>query len=110
MEPHDEEMKERKQLVDRFSDLVMSTFDGCKVQVFGSQATGLCLPTSDIDISIQLSEEDTPKAEGGDGTEKHEKERLEITKEQEKNDMNTSRARTLELRTRRFRGITDPPR
>jgi len=87
MEPHDEETKERKQLVDRFSDLVMSTFDRCKVQVFGSQATGLCLPTSDIDISIQLSDEDTPKAEGGDGTEKDEKERLEITKEQEINDM-----------------------
>jgi non-canonical poly(A) RNA polymerase PAPD5/7 len=59
MEPHEDEMKERRELVDRFTKLVQATFDNCQVDVFGSQATGLCLPTSDIDIAIQLSEEDS---------------------------------------------------
>jgi non-canonical poly(A) RNA polymerase PAPD5/7 len=59
MEPHEDEMKERRELVDRFTKLVQATFDDtCQVDVFGSQATGLCLPTSDIDIALQLSEED----------------------------------------------------
>jgi non-canonical poly(A) RNA polymerase PAPD5/7 len=58
MEPRKEEMKERQELVDRFTALAHSVFDveGCKVQVFGSQATGLCLPTSDIDIAIQIED------------------------------------------------------
>jgi non-canonical poly(A) RNA polymerase PAPD5/7 len=55
----EDEMKERRELVDRFTKLVQATFDNCQVDVFGSQATGLCLPTSDIDIAIQLSEEDS---------------------------------------------------
>lgn len=59
MEPREEEMKQRRDLVDRFTTLVKSTFEGCQVEVFGSQATGLCLPTSDIDIAIQLSDSDT---------------------------------------------------
>jgi non-canonical poly(A) RNA polymerase PAPD5/7 len=67
MEPHKDEMKERENLVDRFTALVKSTFDNCQVDVFGSQATGLCLPSSDIDIAIQLSEDDTPKAKGENG-------------------------------------------
>ena len=55
MEPHPDELKEREALVEKFSDLVNSTFKtGCKVEVFGSQVTGLCLPTSDIDIAIQI--------------------------------------------------------
>ena len=53
MEPRIEEMDMRKELVARFTDLVNSTFRECKIEVFGSQATGLCLPTSDIDIAIQ---------------------------------------------------------
>jgi non-canonical poly(A) RNA polymerase PAPD5/7 len=63
MEPHEDEMKERRELVDRFTKLVQATFDKCQVDVFGSQATGLCLPTSDIDIAIQLNEEENSGAD-----------------------------------------------
>lgn len=59
MEPHEDEMKQRRELVNSFTKLAKATFDGCQVDVFGSQATKLCLPTSDIDIAIQLSDEDS---------------------------------------------------
>mmetsp|Transcript_31592 Transcript_31592/g.36294 ORF Transcript_31592/g.36294 Transcript_31592/m.36294 type:complete len:475 (+) Transcript_31592:47-1471(+) len=58
MEPREEEMKTRKELVASFTTLAELTFRDCKVEVFGSQATGLYLPTSDIDISIQLDEKE----------------------------------------------------
>ena len=56
MEPRPDEMKQREELVVRFTKLATKIFVDCEVQVFGSQATGLCLPTSDIDIAIQLKE------------------------------------------------------
>ena len=65
MEPRIEEMDMRKELVARFTDLVNSTFRECKIEVFGSQATGLCLPTSDIDIAIQLNNDDAKGMNGG---------------------------------------------
>ena len=41
MEPKKEEMKTREELVAKFTALVKSTFpNNCKVEVFGSQATG----------------------------------------------------------------------
>ena len=40
MEPRDEEMKTREELVARFTVLAKSIFRDCKVEVFGSQATG----------------------------------------------------------------------
>ncbi|KAL3939488.1 MAG: hypothetical protein SGBAC_005794 [Bacillariaceae sp.] len=58
MEPREEEMKLRNELVDRFTKLAKTVFPKSEVQLFGSQATGLCLPTSDIDIAIQLDPED----------------------------------------------------
>jgi non-canonical poly(A) RNA polymerase PAPD5/7 len=66
IQPRPNEIQQRKQLVERFTVLVKSTFDEdekCQVDVFGSQATELFLPTSDIDISIQLKES-TEEAKG----------------------------------------------
>ena len=41
MEPRKDEMKIRQDLVAKFTDLAQSTFNNaCKVEVFGSQATG----------------------------------------------------------------------
>ena len=40
MEPRDEEMKTREEIVARFTILAQSIFPDCKVEVFGSQATG----------------------------------------------------------------------
>ena len=93
MEPRRHELQQRQELVDRFTVLVKSVFTDCRVDVFGSQVTGLCLPTSDIDIAIQLSEADTPKTEEEeDGTEKKNgnvgNKKPTISKEQEKDDMN----------------------
>ncbi|MGK3735835.1 MAG: non-canonical poly(A) RNA polymerase PAPD5/7 [Bacillariaceae sp.] len=58
MEPKPKEMKTREELTANFTALAKSVFPDCKVEVFGSQATGLCLPTSDIDIAIQLNEKE----------------------------------------------------
>lgn len=85
MEPRQEEMRTREELVAKFTALAQSTFRDCKVDVFGSQATGLCLPTSDIDIAIQLKEKEEEK----DGYEKEEslKKKKNISKQQELDDM-----------------------
>ena len=40
MEPRDDEMKTREELVAKFTALAKSVFPDCKVEVFGSQATG----------------------------------------------------------------------
>mmetsp|Transcript_26580 Transcript_26580/g.29424 ORF Transcript_26580/g.29424 Transcript_26580/m.29424 type:complete len:216 (-) Transcript_26580:38-685(-) len=59
MEPQDYELEQREELITKFRNLAQSCFnkegEDCKVMVFGSHATGLLLPTSDIDISIMLS-------------------------------------------------------
>ncbi|CAB9512892.1 canonical poly(A) RNA polymerase PAPD7 [Seminavis robusta] len=66
MSPMPEEMEQRKALVERFKVLAHKVFgkeeeEKCQVVVFGSQATGLFLPTSDIDIVLQLPEEEQKK-------------------------------------------------
>lgn len=40
MEPRDDEMKTRNELVTKFTALAESVFENCKIEVFGSQATG----------------------------------------------------------------------
>ena len=56
MEPTSEEIDKRQALVSEITELVLAdplfAKDNVKVQVFGSQATGLFLPTSDIDLVI----------------------------------------------------------
>ena len=66
MEPKPKEMKTREELTASFTALAKSVFPDCKVEVFGSQATGLCLPTSDIDIAIQLNEKEEQTINGDD--------------------------------------------
>jgi non-canonical poly(A) RNA polymerase PAPD5/7 len=53
IEPTVEEIRARERLVQRVRALVQKTFEnGSSVEVFGSQATNLFLPTSDIDIVV----------------------------------------------------------
>ena len=53
MEPLPSEIEQRDLLVHRIRKTVEDNFpDGTRVEVFGSQATGLFLPTSDIDLVV----------------------------------------------------------
>jgi non-canonical poly(A) RNA polymerase PAPD5/7 len=58
MAPQPDELKLRQDLVEKVTKLVQEIFQGreCSVHVFGSQATGLLLPTSDIDFVVMLPE------------------------------------------------------
>jgi non-canonical poly(A) RNA polymerase PAPD5/7 len=71
MEPLEEEIKQRNQLVERFESLIKKAFEGATIKVFGSQATGLSLPSSDIDVVICMPEKNETKEgeeEGGEHT------------------------------------------
>jgi len=87
MEPREEEMKTREELVAKFTALAKSIFQNCKVEVFGSQVTGLCLPTSDIDIAIQLDEKGAVEEKDAEKEHKKKKKQKVVTKQQELNDM-----------------------
>jgi non-canonical poly(A) RNA polymerase PAPD5/7 len=90
MQPKPQELQQREALVARFRTLVHSCFGGssgdCKVTVFGSQATGLLLPTSDIDIVIDLKEgvvametkDDNTQTRGGLAQEQHDMENWNV--------------------------------
>ena len=72
MEPQPSELEQRKLVTEKVQKLVLETFgkEQCSIQVFGSQATGLQLPTSDIDFVIHLpgyNPPDPDKKEGDDG-------------------------------------------
>ena len=56
MAPQPDELEMRENLVNKVTDLIKEVFKGreCDVHVFGSQATGLLLPTSDIDFVVSL--------------------------------------------------------
>jgi non-canonical poly(A) RNA polymerase PAPD5/7 len=64
MEPKPQELLQRQNLVQRFQALALKCFPDAEVQVFGSQATGLLLPTSDIDVVILKNQSDEAKTEG----------------------------------------------
>lgn len=72
MSPLPEEIQEREELVERFQKIAYSAFgkEKCKVEVFGSQATGLFLPSSDVDLVILFNNRDEQK-------EKEDKKQLE---------------------------------
>lgn len=67
MQPRPHEIAQRAALVRAVEALVHETFVGeaYQVQVFGSQATGLFLPTSDIDLVVQTG---AAAAAAGDAT------------------------------------------
>ena len=53
IEPRPAEIAQRQALVDDLRQLVVQTMgENAKLQVFGSQATGLFLPSSDVDVVI----------------------------------------------------------
>eukprot|EP00545_Synedropsis_sp_CCMP1620_P007480 CAMPEP_0119029652 /NCGR_PEP_ID=MMETSP1176-20130426/40631_1 /TAXON_ID=265551 /ORGANISM="Synedropsis recta cf, Strain CCMP1620" /LENGTH=434 /DNA_ID=CAMNT_0006986003 /DNA_START=29 /DNA_END=1333 /DNA_ORIENTATION=+ len=86
MEPLPEELKAREELVTQFKALAHGCFgkDGV-VTVFGSQATGLLLPTSDIDVVIQLKEEiDDSKEKGQNSQDKKEMDNWDVAKASKK--------------------------
>jgi len=60
MSPQPEEIIQRRKFMEKVRELIEGTFgkENCLVEVFGSQATGLWLPTSDVDIVVQIPEED----------------------------------------------------
>ncbi|GKY96529.1 hypothetical protein MPSEU_000612500 [Mayamaea pseudoterrestris] len=63
MEPTAEEKVQRESLIERVRTLVVNAFNGtASVNVFGSQATGLFLPSSDIDLVVSFSEQKDEKS------------------------------------------------
>lgn len=65
MEPTQEELSERERLIELVKEVAYKAFGGkdqCEVSVFGSQATGLLLPTSDIDLVIHLKNHQTEES------------------------------------------------
>jgi len=60
MSPQPEEIIEREKFLVKVRELIEGTFgkENCVVELFGSQATGLWLPTSDVDVVVQIPEEE----------------------------------------------------
>jgi non-canonical poly(A) RNA polymerase PAPD5/7 len=81
MEPKPSELSKREEWVVRLRRLAQSCFGlDCKVTVFGSQATGLVLPTSDVDVVIELQDEEQISTEGeGKSQEQHDMENWTVT-------------------------------
>ena len=64
IEPMPDEIRQREKLVKRIEKLVTTSFDeNAQVKVFGSQATGLFLPSSDIDLVVITKKEETKDPE-----------------------------------------------
>jgi non-canonical poly(A) RNA polymerase PAPD5/7 len=58
MEPTPEELENRQIFIAEVEKVVKSTFQNCEIQVFGSSATGLILPHSDVDFVVTTSSSD----------------------------------------------------
>lgn len=68
VEPMPEEIRAREEMVERVRKLVQEIFVEPKIELFGSQATGLLLPSSDIDLVITIPEDNWRKDKGDTGT------------------------------------------
>ena len=68
VEPLPHEMKARQDMIDRVRVLVNEIFCEAELELFGSQATGLLLPSSDIDLVITIPEDRNWRKDGGDVT------------------------------------------
>ena len=60
LEPTDEETAARGAATERVAQVIKAIWPGAVVQVFGSFATGLFLPTSDMDLVVTDSGEEPP--------------------------------------------------
>jgi non-canonical poly(A) RNA polymerase PAPD5/7 len=54
IEPTQEDLKIRRQVIKRVKKVVKECYPDASVMVFGSCATGLNLPNSDIDVLVYL--------------------------------------------------------
>jgi non-canonical poly(A) RNA polymerase PAPD5/7 len=72
MEPMPSEIRQREELIEQVKELVKKTFvdDPVEVEAFGSFATGLLLPTSDIDLVIQSGEKEEEASTNRKGSKK----------------------------------------
>ena len=61
LEPTDEETAERSAATERVRGVIQAIWPEAVVQIFGSFATGLYLPTSDMDLVVTDSGEFPPK-------------------------------------------------
>ena len=73
MEPQPQEALERASLIKQVTRLVEETFGECRVEVFGSQATGLYLPSSDVDLVVHLTQDSTKEKKSGKKRKRDEK-------------------------------------
>lgn len=70
VEPLPEEIQIRETLIGRIRSLVEETFREPDMQVFGSQATGLLLPSSDIDLVIYVDADNWQKEDSDSSSSK----------------------------------------
>jgi non-canonical poly(A) RNA polymerase PAPD5/7 len=84
IEPLPSEIEQREALVHRIRNTVRKNFpEGTRVEVFGSQATGLFLPTSDIDLVV-ISPSESSQVDTSNNLEEGKKSRNQRRRERRK--------------------------
>ncbi len=99
MKPQKHEIEAREEFVNKVKELIINLFQnddvvgkgGCEVHVFGSQATGLLLPTSDIDLVVILPDYNPDETDnvnnGNNGSNNDNNNETSLTKEEEQKEM-----------------------